>query len=337
MTPRNPVALALCLMIVRLFGWLVPSASRENWRREWEAEVRHRWHVLESRQHLDWRTKMDLVGRVLGALPDAAWLRRQFTADAEVVHDVRHGLRMLRKSPAIFRLRRVHTRARHRRYGFHREPARYADLQAAAVRERRSGGHGLAAACGAQPGARGRVPRKLPRLARAGAVVRSHRRRDSILVRLHRRGRAGSVLRSSGDDRVLGRAWRTTGPRPRILARGTRFRRPPCRDHQLRLVAAEIRRRPLDCQPRDQPRRGAVDRCRRAPAGLRAAADATTRRSVRVDSKGHSGPRKAHAWQCLVERRRSAEARCDRRPGASAKWIPSPSPSLANTRARTRA
>jgi putative ABC transport system permease protein len=101
MTPRNPVALVLCLMIVRLFGWVVPSASRENWRREWEAEVRHRWHVLESRQHLDWRTKMDLVGRVLGALPDAAWLRRQFTADAEVVHDVRHGLRMLRKSPGF--------------------------------------------------------------------------------------------------------------------------------------------------------------------------------------------------------------------------------------------
>ena len=101
MTPRNPVALALCLVIVRVFGWLVPSASRENWRREWEAEVRHRWHVLESRQHLDWRTKMDLVGRVLGALPDAAWLRRQFTADAEVVHDVRHGLRMLRKSPGF--------------------------------------------------------------------------------------------------------------------------------------------------------------------------------------------------------------------------------------------
>ena len=44
---------------------------------------------------------MDLVGRVLGALPDAAWLRRQFTADAEIVHDVRHGVRMLRKSPAF--------------------------------------------------------------------------------------------------------------------------------------------------------------------------------------------------------------------------------------------
>ena len=44
---------------------------------------------------------MDLVRRAFGALPDAAWLRRQFTADAEVVHDVRHGLRMLWKSPTF--------------------------------------------------------------------------------------------------------------------------------------------------------------------------------------------------------------------------------------------
>lgn len=44
---------------------------------------------------------MDLLRRAFGALPDAAWLRRQFTADAEVVHDVRHGVRMLRKSPTF--------------------------------------------------------------------------------------------------------------------------------------------------------------------------------------------------------------------------------------------
>ena len=101
MPPRNPIALALCLAIVRTFAWLVPGASRENWQREWEAEVRHRWQALEERQLLDWRAKADLVRRVLGALPDAAWIRRQFTADAEVVHDLKHGFRMLRKSPAF--------------------------------------------------------------------------------------------------------------------------------------------------------------------------------------------------------------------------------------------
>ena len=100
-TRRDPTALRLCLALVRLFGAIVPSISRCDWRAEWEAEVRHRWTLLERRQHLDWRNRMDLFRRALGALPDAAWLRRQFTADADLVHDVRHGLRMLRKSPAF--------------------------------------------------------------------------------------------------------------------------------------------------------------------------------------------------------------------------------------------
>ena len=30
---------------------------------------------------------MELLRRALGSLPDAAWLRRQFTLDADAVHD----------------------------------------------------------------------------------------------------------------------------------------------------------------------------------------------------------------------------------------------------------
>ena len=44
---------------------------------------------------------MNLFRRALGALPDAAWLRRQFTEDADVVHDVKHGARMFLKSPSF--------------------------------------------------------------------------------------------------------------------------------------------------------------------------------------------------------------------------------------------
>jgi putative ABC transport system permease protein len=44
---------------------------------------------------------MDLFRRILGSFHDAAWLRRQFTLDADLVHDIRHGARVLRRSPAF--------------------------------------------------------------------------------------------------------------------------------------------------------------------------------------------------------------------------------------------
>ena len=100
-TERDPLALRLCLTLVSIFAGLVPAASRREWHAEWEAEVRCRWHSLDRDHHINWRTRMDLFRRVMGALPDAAWLRRQFTADADLVHDVRHGARMLLKSPSF--------------------------------------------------------------------------------------------------------------------------------------------------------------------------------------------------------------------------------------------
>jgi putative ABC transport system permease protein len=95
--PRTPFAVRLALALVRAFSVLVPARLRRDWRQEWEAEIRH----CGDRRPPHWREDMDLIGRTLGALPDAAWIRRQFTADAEVVHDVRHGIRMLGRSPGF--------------------------------------------------------------------------------------------------------------------------------------------------------------------------------------------------------------------------------------------
>jgi putative ABC transport system permease protein len=99
--PRASLTVRLCVAVVRLFSALVPARARREWRLEWEGELRHRGMLLEARRHNDWRHRMDLFRRVLGALPDAAWLRRQVTADADIVHDLRHGARMLRKSPTF--------------------------------------------------------------------------------------------------------------------------------------------------------------------------------------------------------------------------------------------
>lgn len=99
MKTPDPLPLRVCLALVRLFSRLVPRSGRREWRTEWESEFRHHHEDLAARGGLDWSTNMDLFRRAFGALPDAAWVRRQFTFDSEIVHDVRHGLRMLWKSP----------------------------------------------------------------------------------------------------------------------------------------------------------------------------------------------------------------------------------------------
>jgi putative ABC transport system permease protein len=91
----------LALRIVSLVAVLVPAARRAEWRQEWDAELRHRSAQLRRRRHPSWRSDMSLVSRALGALPDAAWLRRQFTLDADAVQDASHGVRMLLRTPGF--------------------------------------------------------------------------------------------------------------------------------------------------------------------------------------------------------------------------------------------
>jgi putative ABC transport system permease protein len=95
------LALWIALRIVAAVAVVVPAAERADWRREWEAELQHRWASLGRGRRITWRTSMDLIRRALGTLPDAAWIRRQLTADADAVHDVAHGVRMLSKAPGF--------------------------------------------------------------------------------------------------------------------------------------------------------------------------------------------------------------------------------------------
>jgi putative ABC transport system permease protein len=92
-----PLLIALARRIVRLAALLVPRRDRDAWLREWDAEIhhegRHRPRGLAD--------QFTLLHRSSGAFRDAAWLRRQFTRDAEMFHDIRHVLRMLRARPAF--------------------------------------------------------------------------------------------------------------------------------------------------------------------------------------------------------------------------------------------
>jgi putative ABC transport system permease protein len=92
----DALVLRLCLQWLRVVAHIVPPSFRAEWRQEWEAELSHRWRRVAGATGPR-GGRLDLARDALGALPDAAWLRQQLTADAEALRDARHGLRLLRR------------------------------------------------------------------------------------------------------------------------------------------------------------------------------------------------------------------------------------------------
>jgi predicted permease len=82
--------------LIALVGVIVPRRLRADWRQEWEAELRWRELMLAEWERLDWRTKLDLLRRSLGALRDALLLQPKRLED-EMFQDLRYGARMLLK------------------------------------------------------------------------------------------------------------------------------------------------------------------------------------------------------------------------------------------------
>src|SRR5215475_12184322 len=92
LTPRR----RFWLWLVRAIGLIVPRRLRADWRQEWEAELRYREELLADWDNLNWRTKLDLLRRGLGAFWDALLLQPKRLED-EMFQDLRFGLRMMLK------------------------------------------------------------------------------------------------------------------------------------------------------------------------------------------------------------------------------------------------
>jgi predicted permease len=85
------------LWMIRSIGVIVPQRLRADWRQEWESELRWREATLEDWDRLDWRGRVDLLGRSASAFWDALWLQPHRWED-EMIQDLRFAVRMLIKN-----------------------------------------------------------------------------------------------------------------------------------------------------------------------------------------------------------------------------------------------
>ncbi|HEU0176222.1 MAG TPA: ABC transporter permease [Blastocatellia bacterium] len=86
--------------LIRFIGVIVPRRFRDRFRQEWEAELEYREDLLARWDRLDWRNKLELLWRSLGAFWDALWLQRQ-RLEEDMIQDLRFGFRMLLKNPGF--------------------------------------------------------------------------------------------------------------------------------------------------------------------------------------------------------------------------------------------
>src|SRR5262245_26884187 len=83
--------------LIRFIGVIVPQRFRDRFRREWDAELEYREALLVRWDRLDWRARLEMLRRSLGAFWDALLLQ-PIRLEDEMFQDLRYGARMLLKS-----------------------------------------------------------------------------------------------------------------------------------------------------------------------------------------------------------------------------------------------
>src|SRR5262245_47740220 len=94
--PTRTTRFRFWFWLIKFIGVIVPRRFRARFRQEWEAELEYREESLARWDRLDWRNKLELLWRSLGAFWDALWLQ-QLRWEDEMIQDLRFGARMLLK------------------------------------------------------------------------------------------------------------------------------------------------------------------------------------------------------------------------------------------------
>jgi hypothetical protein len=79
-----------CTLLLRFASLLVPKTHRKEWYQRWYSEVWHWAHFLVESRRLSAGSKLELMGHVWGAFPNAVW--RRFDQE-RVLHSTRETLR----------------------------------------------------------------------------------------------------------------------------------------------------------------------------------------------------------------------------------------------------
>jgi len=98
--PIRTIRFRFWLWLIASIGVIVPRRLRADWRAEWEAELHCREELLAEWDRLNWRNKLDLLRRSIGAFWDALLLQPRRWED-EMIQDLRFAVRMLLKKPSF--------------------------------------------------------------------------------------------------------------------------------------------------------------------------------------------------------------------------------------------
>ncbi len=99
--PRVSWRLRLARTVLRAASFAAPSAERDDWLREWRAEIDARLALLDARGERTRAAELDLLRRSLGGLLHAMWLRRQGWTLDMLVQDLRYAVRSLAVRPGF--------------------------------------------------------------------------------------------------------------------------------------------------------------------------------------------------------------------------------------------